>query len=341
MTTGLMPFLVFYAFLAIAPWIFGFWSIWTDAVIFGLFALSYNILLGQTGMVSFGHAAYFAMGAYGTAMFLVKPMGIPRAPLWAGWFCIPAGVLLATAVGLGAGILVLRRRGTYFALITLAIAQTLYYAFSTNFYGYPEQWFHLTYLDPTGGSDGLTGVNVPAIFGMQWVTPVTWYYFVLIIIAVAVLVVRSIYRSGFGEVLKAIRDDEVRARMLGYNIDRCRLTAFTLSAMFSGLAGSLLALNIGFAGVDLMYWTASGEVIIMTLLGGMLQFYGPLVGAVFYIFIKDGISMYTIHWMIIAGALVCAETLLYQGKGLVDLGISISNQARRKFSLENHRGRLK
>ncbi len=294
--------------MIILPWIMPSFSVATDILIFGLFAMGFNILLGQTGILSFGHASFFGLGAYGTAMLLMKPGSVSRISDSLGWFGLFTGVALATIVALAIGLLSLRRRGTYFALITVAFNMMLYFIFIQN----P--------LDLTGGGDGLIGLPTPPLlFFENWRTPITWYYFVMAIGFIAVLILRIIQTSPFGEVLKAIRENEERVKLLGYDTDRYKLISFTLSGMFSGLAGSIFAFHLNYVGLDTLYWLQSGEVLIIALLGGFRTFFGPLVGAAAYILLKDGISAFTEDWMIVMGVIVMGIILAFRGAGILEI----------------------
>jgi branched-chain amino acid transport system permease protein len=290
------------------PWVMPSFSVSTDILIFGLFAMGYNILLGQTGILSFGHSTFFGLGAYGTAMLLMKPQAVPRIPASWGMLGFLSGVALATAAALGIGALSLRRRGTYFSLITVAFNMMVYFIFIQN----P--------LDLTGGGDGIIGIPTPPLLFLEkWRNPVSWYYFCMVITLAAVAVLRMIQTSPFGEVLKSIRENEERVILLGYDVSKYKLMSFTLSGLFSGLAGSLLAFHLNFVGYDTLYWMVSGEVLIITLLGGFRTFFGPLVGAVAYILLKDSLSAITENWMIFMGAVVMAIILAFRGSGILEM----------------------
>ncbi|MCX6659050.1 MAG: branched-chain amino acid ABC transporter permease [Candidatus Bathyarchaeota archaeon] len=294
--------------LIIMPWVMPSFTVSTDMLIFGLFAMGYNILLGQTGILSFGHSVFFGLGAYGTAMFLMKPQAVPRVPASWGMLGILTGLALATAAALGIGALSLRRKGTYFSLITVAFNMMVYFIFIQN----P--------LDLTGGGDGIIGIPTPPLFFLEkWRTPETWYYFCMVITLAAVAILRIIQNSPFGEVLKGIRENEERVMLLGYDVARYKLISFTLSGLFSGLAGSLLAFHLNFVGYDTLYWMVSGEVLIICLLGGFRTFFGPLVGAIAYILLKDGLSAITENWMIFMGVAVMAIILAFRGSGILEM----------------------
>jgi branched-chain amino acid transport system permease protein len=294
--------------ILVMPLVLPSYSVATDILIFGLFAMGYNILLGQTGILSFGHATFFGLGAYGAAMLIMKPEGIPRLPASMGWFGLLTGIALATAVAIIIGILSLRRTGTYFALITVAFNMMFYFIFMQNPYNL------------TGGSDGIIGIPMPPILTFEnWRAPMTWYYFCAIIVIIAIALLRAIQTSPFGEVLKGIRENEERVKLLGYDTDKYKLISFTLSGLFSGLAGSLFAFHLNYVGLDTLYWMFSGEVLIITLLGGFRTFFGPLVGSVAYILLKDGISAITEDWMIVMGVIVMTLILAFRASGILEM----------------------
>jgi len=225
---------------------------------FALFACAFNLVLGFTGMLSFGHAMFLGGAAYLTGYALV------------GWE-LPtlAGVAFGTAgaglLGLAVGALAIRSRGIYFAMVTLALAQLVY--------------FVLLQAPFTGGENGLQGVPRGAFLGLDLGDDYQLYYLVLTLFAAAFwLIFRTIY-SPFGQTLKAIRENEARAISLGYDVDRYKLLAFVLSATLAGLAGSLKAVLFGFATLADAHWHTSGEVVLMTLLGGLGTVLGPVIGA--------------------------------------------------------------
>jgi branched-chain amino acid transport system permease protein len=275
------------AFLAILPWIAPYEALAVNILVFGLFAVGYNLTFGYTGMLSFGHAALFGLGAYGA--------GIPIATY--DWHFLPAllaGVLVA---GLGAAVIgwfATRTRGIYFAMVTLAAAQVIYYiAF---------QWVSVT-----GGEDGLRGVNVGTIhllgLRIDFLDPTTKYYVTLVIVALALWVFSRILQSPFGAVLEAVRENERRAVACGYNVRRIRLYAFTLSGMFSGLAGALYAAHLSVVPIETLHYFTSATILMMTLLGGMGTFFGPFIGALTYLLLADIITVITVHWQLFVGAL--------------------------------------
>ncbi len=275
------------AFLIAFPWFAPYEALAVNILVFGLFAVGYNLVYGYTGMLSFGHAALFGLGAYGA--------GIPIAKF--GWHFLPAIGLGMLVAGLGAAIIgwfATRTRGIYFAMVTLAAAQVVYYiAF---------QWVSMT-----GGEDGLRGVNVGAInllgFRLNLLDPRTKYYAILFIVALALWVFSRMLRSPFGAVLEAVRENERRAAACGYNVRVVRLLAFTLSGVFSGLAGALYAIHLSVVPTETLHYFTSATVLMMTLLGGMGTFFGPFVGAFTYLLLADVITVITVHWQLFVGGL--------------------------------------
>ncbi len=234
---------------------------------FALFACAFNLLIGFTGLLSFGHAAFFGGAAYITGWAL-KSAGLP----------VELGLLLGMAAGAGIGLvmgsLAIRRQGIYFTMITLALAQMLYFVFLQAKF--------------TGGEDGLQGVPRGKLLGMLDLSSDLSLYYVVLAIAVAgfALIVRTIH-SPFGQVLKAIKENEPRAISLGYDVDRYKLLAFVLSAALAGLAGSTKTLVLGFATLTDAHWAMSGLVVLMTLVGGLGTVIGPVVGAVIIIALEN------------------------------------------------------
>ena len=226
---------------------------------FALFACAFNLLLGFTGLLSFGHAAFFGTSAYITA-YLCKELGLSPE------FGIVLGVLGSGILGFMIGSLAIRRQGIYFAMVTLALSQMVY--------------FLAVQLPFTGGEDGIQGVPRGMLFGLiNLKDDVSMYYFVLVIFLLGfALIVRTVH-SPFGQVLKAIRENEPRAVSLGYDVDRFKLISFVISAALAGLAGSLKTLVFQLATLTDVHWHMSGEVVLMTLLGGMGTILGPVVGA--------------------------------------------------------------
>jgi branched-chain amino acid transport system permease protein len=264
---------------------------------FAMFACAYNLLLGFSGMLSFGHAAFFGSSAYATAWLVTAH----------GWGAVPAilaGVGAAALVGLIVGVIAIRRRGIYFAMVTLALAQLIYFVCL-------EAPF-------TGGENGLQGVPRGSIFGvLQLKSDVVMYYLVLAAFLAQFIFIRRVVHSPFGQVLKAIRENEPRAISLGYDINRYRLVAFVLSATLAGLAGSLKALVLGFVTLSDVQQANSGEVILMTLLGGTGTFFGPVIGAALVVTLQEYMSEIVGGWVtVIIGAVFIACVLAFR-RGIV------------------------
>ena len=274
----------------------GYTALGTRVLVLGLAAMSVNFLLGFTGVLSFGHAAYFGLGAYG-AGFALKFLA-PSTPL-----ALVCGMLLGGIAGAVLGSLIVRRRGVYFAMVTIAFGQVFYYiAF---------QWSSVT-----GGDDGLRGFSrQPLDFGFAKIDILAnanaFYYFVLLCLAIAIGVMGFILRSPFGRTLIAIRENERRARFLGIPVDRHIWIAFTLSCFFMGFAGALYALVNNFADPRGLHYSQSGDFVMMAVMGGMRSFWGPLLGAAVFVVLQDYLSSITINWMSFVGMLFVAIVLFF------------------------------
>ncbi len=264
---------------------------------FAMFACAFNLLLGFSGMLSFGHAAFFGSAGYVTS-WLVTAHGWGAAP------AILAGTLAAGLLGVVIGAIAIRRRGIYFAMITMALAQLVYFVCL-------EAPF-------TGGENGLQGVPRGSLLGvLPLKSDVAMYYLVLATFLAVFVFIRRVVHSPFGQVLKAIRENEPRAISLGYQIDRYKLVAFVLSATLAGLAGSLKSLVLGFATLSDVLQANSGEVILMTLLGGTGTFFGPVVGAAVIVTLQEYLSDIVGGWVtVIIGAVFVACVLLFR-RGIV------------------------
>jgi len=271
------------AVLALAPSIGLYPVFMMKALCFAIFACAFNLLLGYTGLLSFGHAAYLGMAAYVTG-WLIRSAG------WSTELGILAGTAVAAGLGLVVGAIAIRRQGIYFAMITLAMAQMLY--------------FVCLQAPFTGGEDGLQGVPRGKLFGLIPLADdrVLYYVVLAVFVAVFLFIVRVVH-SPFGQVLKAIRENEPRAISLGYDADRYKLMAFVLSTALAGLAGALKTLVLGFATLSDAHWSLSGEVVLMTLLGGMGTFAGPVLGAITVIGLQDFLADRVGSWVnVIIGA---------------------------------------
>ena len=294
------PVASFTAFFAVFPFLVPYHALATQVLIYGLFALGFNLLYGYTGLLSFGHAAYYGLGAYGAGLTLAK---FKFTSLWLG---LGAGVALAVLGGALVGFFCLRRRGIYFAMLTLAFAQMLYFIA-----------FHAS--DLTGGDDGLRGIPVHAI-GLPGLSvslghPLAFYFFAYVLVVLAVAGLQRILTSPFGTVLQAIRENSDRAVACGYDVNRVKLLSFVFSALFTGLAGALDALRLTVVPVESLYWTTSGQVVIMTLLGGAGTFFGPFVGAATFLVLADRLSIFIEFWPLVIG-LIFMAFVLFLPKGI-------------------------
>jgi branched-chain amino acid transport system permease protein len=297
---GRHPVLCFFVVFAIFPWVVPYKSLGSQVLIYGLFALGFNLLYGYTGLLSFGSAAYWGLGAYGTGIALAK------LKITSLWLALGIGLAAALIGGAAVGFFCLRRRGIYFAMLTLAFAQLLYFVA-----------FHLA--DWTGGDDGLRGITVPAIgfggFTLRIDRSVVFYYFTLVVVGLAVAVLKRILDSPFGAVLQAIRENADRATACGYDIARIKHLSFVFYAFFCGLAGALDALRLTVVSVESLHWSTSGQVVIMTLLGGAGTFLGPFVGAAAFLVLEDVISVWTESWPLAIGAIFMVF-VLFLPKGI-------------------------
>jgi branched-chain amino acid transport system permease protein len=295
------PIVSFAVFFAVFPFLVPYQSLATQVLIYGLFALGFNLLYGYAGLLSFGHAAYWGLGAYGAGIVLAK----------LGWTsllgALAVGVIAAGLGGAFVGFFALRRRGIYFAMLTLAFAQLFYFIA-----------FHLA--DLTGGDDGLRGIPQLPLGLLGWSipleTPLAFHYFALACTALAVAGLQRVLRSPFGAVLAAIRENRDRASACGYDVKRARLLAFVFSALITGLAGSLDALRLNVVPVEALFWSTSGQVVMMTLLGGAGTFFGPFVGAATFLVLADRLSLVmTDSWPIVIGSVFMAF-VLFLPKGI-------------------------
>jgi branched-chain amino acid transport system permease protein len=294
------PVFAFALAFAVFPFVVPYKALAAQVLIFGLLAMGFNLLYGYTGLLSFGHAAYYGLGAYGTGLVLAK------TKLGSLWLGVLAGPLLAMVGGAVIGFFCLRRRGIYFAMLTLAFAQLLSFVA-----------FHLA--DLTGGDDGLRGIPQLPFQLLGWSIPLestlAFYYFAYVLVVLAVAALKRILDSPFGTVLQAIRENPDRAAACGYDVNRIKHLSFVFSATFAGLAGGLDALRLAVVPVESLYWTTSGQVVIMTLLGGAGTFFGPFVGAGTYLVLEDRLSVFTESWPLVIG-LIFMAFVLFLPKGI-------------------------
>ncbi len=282
---------------AALPWI-GLYPVFLMKLLcFAMFACAYNLLLGYGRMLSFGHAAFFGFAAYVTSWLVTAHGAGPGG-------AVLLGMAVAAALGAVVGGLAIRRRGIYFAMITLALGQLVYFVCL-------EAPF-------TGGENGLQGVPRGTLLGLLPLrSDRVMYYVVLAVFATVFLFIRRVVHSPFGHVLRAVRENEARAISLGYDINRYKLLAFVLSAALAGLAGSLNSLVLGFATLSDVQQSTSGEVILMTLLGGTGTFFGPVVGAAIVITLQEYLSDLVGGWVTAIIGVIFVACVLSFRRGIV------------------------
>jgi len=287
-------------------------SLATEIVIFSLLAIAYNLLMGYTGLVSFGHSAFFGIGGYAAGLaqlHLARGMVVP----------LVVGVLGATLAGAGIGFLLMRKRGVYFSLLTLAFTQMFFYIV----YGATAV---------TGGENGLGGIErFPLAAGplrLDLGDKRAYYYATAVLAAGAIFLLWRVVHSPFGRVLEAIRENEARASFVGYDVKRYKLTAFVVSCAFSGLAGTLYTFLLNFAYPESLHVTLAGEIAAMTLVGGMRSFVGPAVGAAVFVFMRDTLSSWTENWLVYFGVIFIAF-VMFSPNGIVGVFQRLRGLARR------------
>ncbi|HUK58582.1 MAG TPA: branched-chain amino acid ABC transporter permease [Stellaceae bacterium] len=289
--------------LALAPLVLPeFWRRFvTEILIWGLLAMSSDILIGYTGLVSFGHSAFFGLGMYGAAaalLLFVKPNL---------WLALLSGLVFAALVGVFVAYFATRLRDIYFAITTLIFSQIFYVVI-------------FTWTDVTGGENGLTfsrpPLSLPGIFSVRF-TSTTLHWFVLAVVAGSYLVLRRITQSPFGMVLQSIRENEARTRAIGYAVERYKIVAVMISALFAGLAGILYAVQNEFAAPDFVFFLVSGEVVIYNVIGGIGTLVGPLVGAAFFLMLREGLSRVISDYYLIPLGLVFIAMVIFMPQGLL------------------------
>ena len=277
-------------------WIGGYTALGSRVLVMALAAMSLNFLLGFTGVLSFGHAAYFGLGVYGAGLTIKYLVPSTLVGMAVG---VSVGAVAAALIGM----LIVRLRGIYFAMVTIAFGQVFYFiAFRWN--------------SVTGGDDGLSGWRrLPIDLGFAKVDILgndrAFYYFVLIFFAVAVAIMAALLRSPFGRTLLAIRENERRARFLGIPVDRHIWLSWVISCLFVSLAGTLYALLNNFADPHDLRWDQSGDFVIMAVLGGMRAFWGPLIGAAIFVVLQDYVSSQTSNWMSFIGLFFVLVVLFF------------------------------
>jgi branched-chain amino acid transport system permease protein len=290
-----IAFVVMLLFFAIAPLVI--YPVFLMKVMcFALFACAFNLLIGYVGLLSFGHAMFLGMAGY-TAAHAAKTWGFTPE------LAIVSGALAAGVLGLGVGLIAIRRQGIYFAMITLALAQMVY--------------FFCVQAPFTGGEDGIQSVPRGRLFGVIDLSNVWAMYFTVFTVFIGgFLLIYRVIHSPFGQVLKAIRENEARAISLGYDTDRYKLIAFVLSATLAGLAGATNALIFQLAALNAVHWTMSGEVVLMTLVGGLGTVFGPVVGALTVLAMENYLAQLGAWVTIVQGVIFVVCVLMFR-RGIV------------------------
>jgi branched-chain amino acid transport system permease protein len=295
-------FAVVVGLLAIAPLVLPeFWRRFvTEILIWGLLAMSSDILIGYTGMVSFGHSVFFGLGLYGAAAALLttKPPNL--------WVAILYGLIGAAAVAIFVAYFATRLREIYFSITTLVFSQIFYVII-------------FTWTEVTGGENGLTFAQpLLSLLGLSHrFTPVTLHWFVLAVVVVSYLILRRVTQSPFGMVLQAIRENEPRTRAIGYPVERYKMVAVMLSGLFAGLAGVLYAIQNKFAAPDFLSLFVSGEVVIFNVMGGVGTLVGPVAGAAFFLLLREGLSRFFTEYYLIPVGIIFIAMVIFLPQGIL------------------------
>jgi branched-chain amino acid transport system permease protein len=296
-------FAVVVAALVAAPLVLPeFWRRFvTEILIWGLLAMSLDLLVGYTGMVSFGHSAFFGLGMYGAAAALlsVRPPNL--------WLAILYGLVAAAVVAAFVAYFATRLRDIYFSITTLVFSQIFYVVIFT--------WTELT-----GGENGLSfrapPLSIPGVVSIPF-TPITLHWFVLTVVALSYLLLRRITQSPFGMVLQSVRENEPRTRAIGYPVERYKIMAVMLSGLFAGLAGVLYAVQNRFAAPDFVFFVVSGEVVIFNVMGGMGTLVGPVVGAAFFFLLRELFSRYFTQYYLIPVGIIFTLMVIFVPQGML------------------------
>jgi branched-chain amino acid transport system permease protein len=296
-------FCVIVALLIVAPLVLPeFWRRFlTEILIWGLLAMSSDILIGYTGMVSFGHSAFFGLGMYGAAaaLLMVRPPNL--------WLAIAYGLIGSAAVALFVAYFSTRLRDIYFAITTLIFSQIFYVII-------------FTWTEVTGGENGLTfsrpALAIPGLFSVPF-TSETLHWFVLAVVTASYLILRRITQSPFGMVLQSIRENEPRTRAIGYAVERYKIVAVMLSGLFAGLSGVLYAIQNRFAAPDFVYFLVSGETVIFNVMGGMGTLVGPIVGAGFFLLLREAFSRFFTEYYLIPVGIIFIVMIIFMPQGLL------------------------
>ena len=305
-------FAIILALLVIAPLVLPeFWRRFvTEILIWGLLAMSSDILIGYTGMVSFGHSVFFGLGMYcaAAALLSVKPPNL--------WLAILYGLAGAIVVATCVAYFATRLRDIYFSITTLVFSQIFYVII-------------FTWTEVTGGENGLAfsqpALSIPGLWSARF-TPVTLHWFVLAVVTISFLLLRRVTQSPFGMVLQAIRENEPRARAIGYSVERYKIVAVMLSGLFAGLAGVLYAVQNKFAAPDFVFFLISGEVVIFNVMGGMGTLVGPVAGAAFFLLLREGLSRYFHEYYLIPVGIIFTAMVIFMPQGLLGFAKRRLNQ---------------
>jgi branched-chain amino acid transport system permease protein len=291
------------ALLAVAPLVLPeFWRRFlTEILIWGLLAMSSDILIGYVGLISFGHSAFFGLGMYGAAAALMTT----RPPSL--WLALAYGLIAASAVAAFVAYFSTRLRDIYFAITTLIFSQIFYVVI-------------FTWTEMTGGENGLTFIRprlaIAGIFSIPF-TPAVLHWFVLAVVVVSYLLMRRITQSPFGMVLQSIRENEARTRAIGYPIERYKIVAVMLSGLFAGLAGVLYAIQNQFAAPDFVFFLVSGEVVVYNVIGGIGTLVGPILGAAFFLLLREGLSRFLTEYYLIPVGVIFIAMVIFMPQGLL------------------------
>lgn len=278
--------------LVAAPFVANYTPLYTallaEILVFGLFGLAFDVMLGYTGILSLGHSAFFGVPSYVAGLLLVHVS--PSL-----WVAVPAGALAGVLTAALLGGLALRKRGVYFAMLTLALSQVFYYVVRMS-------------AAVTGGDDGLSGIprlRLTLPWGEIPLSKNTFntYWFVMVLVLLSAIAIRRMLRSPLGRAMQAVRDNEQRAASCGLNVQGIRMAAILISGFFAGLAGALLTILIEFVPIENVHWSMSGTVVILTLFGGSGTLLGPFVGAAIFLWLKDFVSRTFSYWELVVGGL--------------------------------------
>jgi branched-chain amino acid transport system permease protein len=296
-------FSVILLLLIIAPLVLPeFWRRFlTEILIWGLLAMSSDLLIGYTGLVSFGHSAFFGLGMYGAAaaLLMVKPPNL--------WLALVCGLIGAAGIATFVAYFSTRLRDIYFAITTLIFSQIFYVII-------------FTWTEVTGGENGLTfsrpALGIPGLFSLP-MTSQTLHWFVLAVVTISYLLLRRITQSPFGMVLQSIRENEARTRAIGYPTERYKIVAVMLSGLFAGLAGVLYAVQNRFAAPDFVFFLVSGEVVIYNVIGGIGTLVGPIVGGAFFLLLREALSRFFTEYYLIPVGLMFIAMVIFMPQGLL------------------------